>query len=151
MKNIVIKLLKKYREIILYGLVGGGTTVINMGSYLLFTKTFGIQYLISNIMAWIAGFLFAFLANKIWVFRSKSFQKQLVIKEVVSFFSARITTGLLDMLLLFTFVHFIGLSDTLAKVIDIVISTILNYILSKFWVFKKTKSDTVQANLIKAD
>lgn len=133
--DTIIKLIKKYREILVYGIVGGGTTVINLSAYYLFSSIIGIQYLISNVLAWIAAFAFAFLANKLWVFESKSFQKDLVIKELASFFFARISTGVLDMLLLFVFVDFIGLHPLVSKVIDTVISSILNYILSKFWIF----------------
>lgn len=133
--DTIIKLIKKYREILVYGIVGGGTTVINLSAYYLFSSIIGIQYLISNVLAWIVAFAFAFLANKLWVFESKSFQKDLVIKELASFFFARISTGVLDMLLLFVFVDFIGLHPLVSKVIDTAVSSILNYILSKFWIF----------------
>ena len=148
MLDKISKLLKKYREILLYCIVGGGTTVINLGAYYLFSRICSIQYLVSNVLAWITSFLFAFLANKIWVFENRSFERSVVIKEVVSFFSARVATGLLDMALLALFVDVIRLSDLVAKIIDLVITTIINYGLSK-WIFKRKSENTAQDDLTK--
>ena len=140
--DTIIKFMRKNREILVYGIVGGVTTVINLSAYYLFASIIGIQYLISNVLAWIFAFAFAFLANKLWVFESKSFQKDRVIKELASFFFARVSTGILDMLLLFIFVNLIGLHTLVPKVIDTVISIILNFILSKFWIFKMERKDS---------
>jgi putative flippase GtrA len=129
--------MKKHREIIVYGLVGAGTTIINFGTYYLYTNIFGIHYLVSNIMAWISAFAFAFLANKIWVFESKSFKRNLVLKQLTSFFFARVSTGIMDNCLMFVFVDLVGLDDLVSKVIDTIISITFNYILSKFWIFRK--------------
>jgi putative flippase GtrA len=132
-----MKLIKRHREIIVYGIVGGGTTAINLTTYLAFAKVLNIQYLVSNVLAWISAFAFAFLANKLWVFQSKSFKKSLVLREMISFLIARGSTGIMDNLLMFTFVDLIGLNDLFSKVVDTCISIIFNYILSKFWIFKK--------------
>ncbi|MGI6348326.1 MAG: GtrA family protein [Eubacteriales bacterium] len=137
---MIHKLIIRYKEFILFGIVGGGTTIINMGSYFLFSRLLHVHYFTSNILAWIAGFAFAFLANKLWVFQSKSFAKQIFTKELVSFFSARAATGILDMGILYLFVSIMGIPDLISKTMDVVIIAITNYFLSKYWIFKRRKS-----------
>lgn len=68
-------------ELIRYGLVGIGTTLINWGSF-----TYVLQplinpnlndkiVLITKAISWFLCTAFAFIANKIFVFKSKSFKK----------------------------------------------------------------------------
>ena len=67
------ELLKKYKFIILYGIFGVLTTIINIVTYALCYDMFNISNVVSNIIAWVLSVLFAFITNKIWVFESKCF------------------------------------------------------------------------------
>ena len=58
---------KQYKEIIMYLIMGGLTTLVNWGTYAGFIKI-GSSVTVSNIVAWIAGVLFAYITNKIFVF-----------------------------------------------------------------------------------
>lgn len=62
-----------------------------------------------------------------------------ILKEAVSFFSSRLATGILDMVLMWLFVYFNVVNDVIAKVIVNVIVVVLNYVLSKLVVFKGDK------------
>ena len=95
-------LYKKYEEIINYIIVGGCTTLVSLGSkwLLLFTvlnaaNPFELQC--SVIISWICAVTFAYVANRIIVFKSKNNN---LIKEVVSFFGARVVTLLLEMVIM---------------------------------------------------
>ena len=128
----------KYKELFFYGVFGVGATVINIVSYRVLANTFGKKYfLIANIIAWILAFIFAFITNKLFVFESRSWETQIAMKEFVGFLSARLATGILDTVLMWFFVGVISLDDTLSKIIINLLVIIINYIGSKFFIFKK--------------
>ncbi|ETO95420.1 GtrA-like protein [Lachnoanaerobaculum sp. MSX33] len=128
----------RYKELFFYAVFGVGATVINIVSYRVLANTFGKKYfLIANIIAWILAFIFAFITNKLFVFESKSWEAQIAMKEFVGFLSARLATGILDTVLMWVFVSIISLDDTLSKIIINILVIIINYIASKFFIFKK--------------
>ena len=128
----------RYKELFFYAVFGVGATVINIVSYRVLANTFGKKYfLIANIIAWILAFIFAFITNKLFVFESRSWETQIAMKEFVGFLSARLATGILDTVLMWLFVSIISLDDTLSKIIINILVIIINYIASKFFIFKK--------------
>ena len=133
----IIDLYKKYAEIINYLVVGGLTTLVSIIVYGVFTKVFHVNYMISNIISWIASVLFAYITNKKFVFKSKCDSRGEVIKEIYQFFKYRILSFLIDVLLMYVFVELISIDDMIAKVIVQIIVIILNYVFSKLFVFKK--------------
>ncbi len=133
----MMELLKKYKFIILYGIFGVLTTVINIAVYGMFYSVFDVSNVISNIIAWVISVLFAFITNKLWVFESKSFDIKLFMKELGSFTLCRVTTGVLDLGIMFVGVDLLKGPAMILKVVSNVIVIILNYIMSKLFVFKK--------------
>jgi len=145
------ELIIKYRELITYVVFGVLTTLVNWAVYtvLVFALPDGMQesakLTLSNAAAWVAGVLFAFITNKIWVFESKSFKPAVLIKELFSFVAARAATGVLEIFGVPLLVK-IGLNQTvfgidgaIAKAVVSVAVVILNYVFSKLIVFKKKK------------
>ena len=142
----LIELYKKYEEVINYLVMGGLATVVNLGvKYaLLFTILDAenpTQLQISVIVSWIAACLFAYFTNRIIVFKSKS---KHVIKEFLSFISARIFTLGLEMLIMFVFVTALKLNSDLWVIIWSIVAQIVvivaNYFFSKLFIFKKEKN-----------
>ena len=68
----LINIYKKNEEILNYLIFGVLTTIISIASYAIFTNIFYIDILISNILSWILSVLFAFVTNKLFVFKSKN-------------------------------------------------------------------------------
>ncbi|MGG7099049.1 GtrA family protein [Clostridium sardiniense] len=132
-----IGLYNKFKEQILYIVFGVLTTAINIISFFLCTRLFGIGLMASNIIAWIASVIFAFVTNKIYVFDSRNYSLKVVTKELVDFTISRGATGVLDMGLMYLFVSVIHIEDMASKIIINIIVIILNYVLSKLYVFKK--------------
>jgi len=130
----IIDLYKKYEEIINYLIVGGMTTLVSIGVYALCTKCFHINYMIANVVSWIISVLFAYITNRIFVFKSKS---ENIILEVYQFFKYRIFSFLIEIFLMYVFVELISIDDMISKVIVQIIVIILNYVFSKLFVFKK--------------
>lgn len=134
----MIKLYKKYKEIINYLIFGILTTVVSLVTYYLLVFTIlnpnnPLELQIANIISWITCVTFAYITNRIYVFNSKN---KNILKEIIKFYSSRLTTLLIDMLIMFIFVTKLEFNDKIIKIIVQVIIIILNYILSKILVFK---------------
>lgn len=138
MKEIFL-LYKKYEEIINYLIIGVLTTIISLISYYICVSTIldpnnAFELQLANVISWILSILFAYITNRIFVFKSKDKNK---LKELLSFIGSRIVTLLLDMFIMFSMVTCIGINDKISKFIAQTIVIVLNYILSKVFVFKK--------------
>ena len=120
------ELLLKYKEVIMYLIFGVLTTVVNIVVYYMMADMLQVHYMISNIVAWFLSVLFAYITNRKYVFESMSNE---IIKEMVSFFGARLATGIMDMAFMWIFVGLGLLPDFVAKVITNVFVIIANYIL----------------------
>lgn len=150
MKTIKLLLLK-YKELLLYIVFGGGTTVVNFLVFALFQALLGERmYLFSNGLAWLAAVVFAYITNKLWVFESKSWQPKVLWREIPPFLGARVLSFTIEEVGLFVFLDllkFNSFSLTLAgitlggslitKLILAVIVVMLNYFFSKLFIFKK--------------
>jgi len=121
------------KEMIAYIIFGILTTVVNIVVYIIFERYLGVNYVISNVIAWFLSVLFAYITNRIWVFESKNDN---ILKEIVLFFGGRLFSGVIDTALMVLFIEILLLGDFISKIIVQVIVVILNYIISKLVVFK---------------
>ncbi len=128
---------EKYRELASYLFWGVMTTLVNYAAYFICTKALGINYLASNAVAWVAAVVFAFWVNKVYVFRSEKRDAKTMAREIASFVSARVFSGVLETGMLFLFVEGMHFNDSVIKVIASVLVVIMNYILSKLIIFRK--------------
>lgn len=145
------KLISEYKEQIVYIFFGVLTTAVNLVTFHLLQIILGRDYyLVSNVIAWFTSAAFAYITNKIWVFKSKSWSKIVLLKEIPSFLSARVVSFLIEELglyllvdclsmktFVFTIANFEIYGSMISKIFLAVIVVILNYIFSKFIVFRK--------------
>lgn len=146
-----MKFLNKYFsestiEKILYLVFGGLTTVINIAVYWAASSKLHIYYMAANVIAWIFAVIFAFVTNKIYVFKSHKMDINSIIKEFSSFIFFRIVSLLLDLATMFFLVQIIKTNDMFAKLVANVLVVIVNYIASKLVIFKKNDNITVSDN-----
>jgi putative flippase GtrA len=134
-------LMKKHREAVLYIICGGFTTLVTWLTYALFVSL-GMELNVSNILSWICGLLFAFAVNKWVVFCSRCTEKTVLAKEFCSFCGARVFTGAIA-IILFPILYNLGLDQSLfgtagfmAKIATSILEIALNWIFSKYYVFK---------------
>ncbi len=135
----IMEIYKKYKEVINYLIVGGLTTVLSLGTYYICVYTFlnpenPLELQIANIIAWIVGVVFAYFTNRKFVFESKEQNK---IKESAKFVGSRLTTLVLDMLIMWLGVTILCFNDKIMKIISQILVIVGNYVISKFFVFKK--------------
>ena len=136
----VKKIFKKYKEALMYLIFGVLTTVVSLVSYYVLTFTIlnpnnSVSLQIANILSWIISVIFAYFTNKKYVFNSKTSNR---VKEFLGFVGGRVTTLILDIIIMFLFVTLLNFSDKIIKLISQVVVIILNYVISKFLVFNKT-------------
>lgn len=134
--GFIKKLLNK--ETINYLIFGVLTTLINITSYKVCTKV-NINYIASTVIAWVLAVAFAYITNKLYVFESKSFEPSLVIKEATNFILSRLFSGACDLLFMVVAVEMFYINDFIAKIFTNVFVVIINYILSKMFIFKNSK------------
>lgn len=151
--NKIKELIVKYREIITYIIAGGLTTLVNLITFQVFNNLLGQEkYLISNIIAWIVGVIFAYIINKLWVFESKSWQVNVILKEIPEFVGARLFSLFIEEFGLWLFVDKLRFDrfsfdlfgfningKLISKLVLAVIVVILNYVFSKLVIFKTKK------------
>lgn len=140
----VKELYLKYKEIINYLIIGALTTLVSLLVYYFLTLTFlnpenALYLQIANVTSWICAVIFAYFTNRKYVFESKNKS----FGEVIKFFLSRLGTLLVDMAVMYIFVTRLHFNDKIMKIIAQVIVIVLNYVLSKFIVFKGDKNEKI--------
>lgn len=135
-------LLKKIvnRETIAYGIAGALTTIVNFSSYEGLYRL-GIPNLTANAMAWVIAVTFAYVANKIKVFESKSHTIKDEATKVTKFYGARLVTLGVEQLGMYLFIERLGFYRLLVKGCLSVIVIVINYLFSKLYIFHKKQED----------
>ena len=134
--NIMRNKWLKYKEIVLYIFFGGATTLVNILSYYFCSYVIQLNTTMSTVIAWLLSVIFAYITNKIWVFESKTNNLKSIFKEITSFFGCRLVTGLMDLVIMITFVDYLLFNDMIIKIMSNILVIIMNYIASKLVIFK---------------
>ena len=129
----------RYKDMFLYLFFGICTTAVNILIYYICAHWLNFSTIVSTAVAWVLAVVFAFVTNKLFVFESRSWNRKVLAKEVPSFFLCRAATGGLDIAIMYVGVDRMRLFDVGVKVISNVIVIILNYMASKWMIFKKRK------------
>lgn len=141
------KLLESYRTEILYLVFGVATTVINYGLFWEMDQLLHQQaVLFSNFVAFVGATTFAYLTNKVWVFRSYSWKMSVIFREAATFVSARLFSFGVEEAGLFLCDKVFAMGELqigflngimVAKIVLSFVAVVLNYFFSKFWVFSR--------------
>ena len=134
-KSRVVAFIKSKATFIRYCLVGALATAVETGLYMLVYDVMGIPNVISVFVAWFLTVLFAFLTNKYFVYRSLG--RKDILKELLSFFSCRIGTGVFNLLWMFRTVDLLSLWPLLMKLLSALVVGIINCLVGKMMIFRK--------------
>lgn len=155
------------RELILYVVFGVLTTLVNFVVYFPIyyalgsgweVRLFGLvaikSYALASVISWLAAVAFAYVTNKLLVFGSKSWEKKLVVREVLSFYGARLFSLGVELLGLYLMNDLMGFGrfnwtavgheingEDVSKLLMQFEVIVLNYVFSKLWIFAKTKGE----------
>lgn len=136
------ELCRKHREILVYLIVGGLTTIVSWGAKFLWNLIFyggisdpsALQNTVLSVVENAAGIAFAYPTNRKWVFQSKNPN---ILAEAGSFVGSRLITMLLGWLLNLLFVNVLGVPMIISTIVASVFVVVGNYIISKLLVFRK--------------
>ena len=154
----VKKLYKKYEEIILYLFFGVLTTIVSVALYALLVFVFdkialaaGNQDLrlannlvlqnVCLIFKNVVAILFAYVTNRIFVFKSKVRGFKAIFAELVRFFAARLSTLVFELVFMSVTVNGLHYPELVMNIIAQFVIVVLNYVFSKLWIFRKKKSE----------
>ena len=138
---------EKEYELLRYLIAGGLTTLLSFvifaGYCLMVSPDFTIdgasdhQALIAQGLSWVIAVLFAFWINRRMVFQRRGGGVRLIGKELGQFILSRLISGVVFEMGLFWLLSLLGVGNTVNKLIILVLVTVFNYIVSKFWIFAK--------------
>lgn len=143
--HVMKELIRKNRELIVYFITGVLTTLVNWIVYALQVRVFGWSVALSNATAWAAAVLFAYITNKLWVFRSFNWELRYVLREAALFVGARILTGIFEIVSVPLLVGLgldaplLGVRGMWAKILVSAVVMVLNYVFSKLIIFRDSK------------
>ncbi len=131
----------RMKELNLYMIFGMITTAVNYIAAILFYHFFDMGELTANNFAWVVSVAVAYITNKLYVFESKSFAWRVVTREVISFFSARLASLLVEDLIIWIMGKF-GIYLVVSKLIASVFVVVMNYFFSRY-IFKKNRGSDI--------
>ena len=136
----------KHREILVYLIVGGLTTLVSWGCKFLWGAIFypGVahpsvgQTTVLNVVENLSGILFAYYPNRRWVFQSKNPR---ILSEFAGFFTSRLGTWGLSYVLNLLLNNVLKVDWRVTTVLVGVVVIVGNYVISKFLIFRKKKEE----------
>lgn len=128
------------KNIFSYIIFGIFTTIVNIVSFFCL-ELIGIDYKTSTIIAWVLSVIFAYMTNKKYVFKSTTKSVKETTLEFSNFTLGRILSLLIDLLCMVILIDVLNISNIIAKIVTNVLVVVINYFISKLFVFKKTSND----------
>lgn len=142
------ELCKKYEEIIVYLIVGVLNTIVSWAAWFLCAYTIldaqvVWQNVALSVISWVVGVVFGYFMNRKYVFKSTDPK---IMKEFLQFAGGRVSTWALDAVMMVLLVNVLTIDEAFSKIFVAVLVMIGNYLLSKFFVFKKKPDETADGD-----
>ncbi len=142
MADFIRKLFQK--RAVRYIFFGGCTTMVNLISYGLLRSIVGMDVTKANFLSIALAILFAYVVNKIFVFRSRTETVGELLKECGEFIGMRLLTMFIEIFGVVMLSSVWGMDDMIAKIVIQVVVLALNFIFSKIFVFAEKKAAVEQ-------
>lgn len=132
---------KTFLSYCFYGLLA---TAIETALYSLFYVALELSNITATVISWFLTVVFAFFTNKIFVYRNRDWSPGPLLRQIVSFFSFRLTTGILNFLFMLVTVDILGFEGVLMKVLSALFVGLANYFLGRFLIFRRSQRKELQ-------
>lgn len=134
-----------FLQFVKFGIVGVSNTVVSYVIYVIFLLLFqkwevftGIDYLVAQFIAFLLSVLWSFYWNRKYVFQADNEQVPWIQALLKTYLSYAFTGIFLNSVLSILWVQYLGIPKLVAPVANLMLSVPINFILNKFWAFKKT-------------
>ena len=136
-KDRISGLEERFGQIFKFGIVGASNTVISYVVYAILVYL-GMHYLAANVIAYFAGVINSFIWNSKYVFKAEEDPNRHPFKVFLKTLAASAFTGLVvNNVLLVLWVNVLNLSEYLGPILNVLVTFPINYILNKYWAYKK--------------
>lgn len=125
---------KTGREIIKFAVVGFSNFVIIMLTAWALTELVGINYLVSNVAAYLLAFVNNFYWNRVWVFRSADRRLR---RQVALFLTAYGCAYAVQLATVFTLVEWVGVRESAAQFVGLFPFGAVNFLMNQRITFKR--------------
>lgn len=143
-KNLTDEMFETIMQFIKFGIVGVSNTIISyviyIGSLSFLNKlsNFKFNYLISSLLSFVLSVLWSFYWNNKYVFLDSNDKKRSLWKTLIKTYISYSFTGLfLNNILLILWVEVLHVSQSIAPLVNLIISVPLNFVINKFWAYKQ--------------
>jgi len=137
MMNFIYTLIKKYRELIIYCIIGCTGAAIDFVLYTILTRCSDMHYQLANFLSVSFGIINNFFLNYFFNFKTKD----KMLARLMSFYSVGMFGWALSAFFLWLLVEQFGINSIAAKLATIIIVTVVQFCLNKFITFRKTNSN----------
>lgn len=134
--KIIKKLYQKFRNLILYGIIGCCSSGLDFLLYTLLVSHFGMHYIISNCISVLAGISTSFILNRNYNFKIKDKTRQ----RFAIFLSVGLCGMLMSNLILYVCIDLIGINKIASKLLSIVLVVFFQFLLNKYITFKPSNN-----------
>ncbi len=123
-------------EFLRFIVVGVLSTIVNYGVFYVLLRGFDVSYLIASAAGFLSGVGVGYRLNKSWTYAHQGRSSLALTMKYLAIYAVSLALGLA---FLAELVNSLGLDARLANVLTIGLTTMTNFIGTKFWVFRKTK------------
>lgn len=135
LKNKVSNIYKRFRNLIVYGFIGGFCAALDFAIFTLLCHFEIMPYLFANVISTHIGIFTSFLLNRSYNFKVKD--KTLL--RFLSFYAAGLIGLGLSSILLWLMVDKAQWNKLVCKLITIVVVSLVQFVLNKYVTFKQSK------------
>ena len=133
--SIVRRVYYKFRNLILYGIIGSFTSFLDFCVFTLLASYAGIHYLVANCISVLVGITTSFLLNRSYNFKVKDKTKQ----RFAIFLMVGLCRLMLSNLILYIGIDMLHGEDVIVKLASIVLVVGFQFLMNKFVTFRVRK------------
>lgn len=136
MNNHIAEIKKNMNLYVLYIIAGIMTTGVNFLVFYILFQIMSVDVNISNIISIISAIIFAYITNKVFVFKSQCSTFKELFSELIKFILSRFITFCIEVAGFFILFLILPIYPMYIKILISLIVLISNYCLSRYYVFK---------------
>jgi len=135
------KVLKKFwsKEFLRYFIIGFSSMLLDIGTLYYFKEFFGLTAIISIVINQLIVFCYVFFLNKIWVFSVKGG----IMNQILRYCILAAANYIVAIIWMWLFHNLLGQNYLLVRLFNIALSTVWNFLLYKFFVYRAITNMTV--------
>lgn len=122
------------KKFIKFGITGGLNTAIDFVVYTVLVSFFAVNLYTAQVVGYACGTLNSYIVNRSWTFRSKN---KFFSRELIKFIIVNLITLLISLAAMYFLQQwFVGINKIILKLPVVAVTIVVNFILSKLWVFR---------------